>query len=302
MPIEYAYTIQSGFSGSYGEYLRKCHSFSSRTIRSIKKDGALYANGKPVWLSAKASIGDEIVALLPEERSEYEAQSIPISIIYEDRDVLIVNKHSGIVVHPTRSTISGTLTNAVLGHWEATGFIGKVRFANRLDRDTSGVIAIAKSAHAHHYIQQAYLNGANAGEKTYIALAHGKPDADFGVVDAPIARSTAESMKRVVTEGAKESVTEYRILNSNENFTLFELKLYTGRTHQIRVHLSHIGCPIVSDGLYGAQNAFEPVNRLALHASSLTIAHPRLEASMSFSAPIPDDMLLGIKSAGLSID
>jgi len=292
MQAAFRYIVEDGYVGSVSGYLRTRCGFSSRALSMAKREGAVTLNGAPVFLNAPAHGGDEIALLLAEEGFDAGPEDIPISLLYEDEDILVLDKAAGIVCHPTHSRQSGTLTNAVYGYWKACGIQGKARFVNRLDRDTSGVVIIAKNKYAH-----AFLQSGAAREKVYLAILSGVPAAPSGLIDAPIGRSSAESMKREVREGEKPAKTGYEIIASNGGRCLVQLSLYTGRTHQARVHMAHIGCHILSDNLYGfAQGSQEReieesiIARLALHAASYSIVHPRTREEMAFRAPLPADM------------
>ncbi|MDR0885748.1 MAG: RluA family pseudouridine synthase, partial [Clostridiales Family XIII bacterium] len=233
---------------------------STRLIRQIKNGrGAVYLNGEPTHFGIKIQPGDVVSLAFPTEESEFAAEDIPLDILYEDEDILLINKQPFAVVHPTKGHQSGTIANALMYHMDQTGNRFKIRFINRLDRDTSGVLLVGKNAHS----QTDFAAQAKRGEvnKIYRAIVHGHLADDEGTIDLPIDRDDEGHVKRIVREDGYESITHYKVLQrytsrENHKFSYIELRLETGRTHQIRVHLSHIGYPIVGDSLY-AEEYFE---------------------------------------------
>lgn len=268
--------------------MRQHFKFSSRLRNKIKREKLIRLNGKqmPNWI--KPEPGDVVSIQLPEEKSEFEAENIPIDIAYEDEDLLIINKQPYIVVHPTKGHPTGTLTNAIMYHMIQENQSFKIRFMNRLDRDTSGLVAIAKNPHC----QSAFMKQAQAGlvEKQYVAIVKGIVESDEGTIDLPIGRPYEDSVERAVLEDGAPSITHYKVLERfSSGFSMLELQLETGRTHQIRVHLSHIGHPIVSDHLYGIEE-HDLIGRQALHAQKLNFIHPVTGEKLYLTANLPDDM------------
>lgn len=268
--------------------MRQHFKFSSRLRNKIKREKLIRLNGKetPNWI--KPEPGDIVSIKLPQEKSEFEAENIPIDIAYEDKDLLIINKQPYIVVHPTKGHPTGTLTNAIMYHINETNQTFKIRFMNRLDRDTSGLVAIAKNPHC----QSSFMKQSQAGlvEKRYVAIVKGIMPSDEGTIDLPLGRPYEDSVERAVMEDGAPSVTHYRVLERfSSGFTMLELELETGRTHQIRVHLSHIGYPIVSDHLYGIEE-HDLIGRQALHAKKLSMIHPVTGEKLSWDTELPDDM------------
>ncbi len=268
--------------------LRKRLDFSSRLLRKLKLQGGVFVDGKPVLLYEKAKAGSVISVALPEEVSGFEPEDIPLDILYEDGDLLVLSKQPGFVCHPTKGHVNHTMANGIMKHMQDREELYKIRFINRLDMDTSGVLLIGKNG----YCQENFARQASAGKvvKRYVALAHGFVEADRGTIDLPIDLEVEDQVRRAVREDGYPSVTHYKVLERfGKEFTLLELELETGRTHQIRVHLSHIGHPIVGDVLYGT--ASELIPRQALHACYLSFRHPVSGEDVAFEAPLPEDMV-----------
>ncbi|MEG0392423.1 MAG: RluA family pseudouridine synthase, partial [Anaerovoracaceae bacterium] len=234
------------------ELLRQNFSFSSRLRTKLKKHKSVYLNGEsvPGWITPKA--GDEIKIFIPEEQSHFPPEPIPIDPVFEDTDLLIINKQPGVIVHPTSGHPIHTIANGVTQYMIDTNQSFKIRFVNRLDMDTSGLLVLGKNSHAQDdYVKQMQKNQV---EKRYVAIVKGIIEED-GTVDAPLGRPDPERVQRGVMEGGKPSITHYKVLERfDKGYTMVELLLETGRTHQIRVHMSHIGHPIVGDHLYGGEN------------------------------------------------
>lgn len=271
------------------EIMRQYFDFSSRLRNRIKRDKLVTLNGvqTPGWIRTKA--GDVVKVVLPDEKSNFEPEDIPVYPVFEDNDILIINKQPGLIVHPTKGYPSGTVANALMHYMQQTGQSFKIRFVNRLDMDTSGLLVIAKNA----YCQNDYTNQmkSNTIEKRYIAIVCGIVESDNGTIDLPIGRPDPDNVARGVMEGGAPSVTHYQVLERfpEHNYTLVELLLETGRTHQIRVHMSHIGHPVLGDWLYGGVNE-ALIGRQALHAAKLKFTHPITKERITLQAPIPDDM------------
>ena len=280
--------------------MRRHFDFSSRLRGRIKREKRLLRNGSPVEGFHKLREGDVITVDLPEETSHFAPEDIPLIPVYEDEDLLVLNKPAGIVVHPTKGHLSGTVANALAHRMKVTGEVYKIRFINRLDMDTSGLLAVAKNA----YVQTDYMRQQDRGEviKTYTCLAHGIVEEEQGVLDFPIAPPLPDEKRRRVHPSGAPSLTRYRVLerfSSAEygDYCLLRLRLETGRTHQIRVHLAHIGHPVVGDSLYGPEaesHAPALIGRQALHASSLAFVHPTKKEELRLEAPLPDDFLSAI--------
>jgi 23S rRNA pseudouridine1911/1915/1917 synthase len=297
-PNEYYYTVPEGFCGTVSRFLKQYHSYSERLLTLLKRNGKLLRNGESIWFVEQCEGGDEIVVKLPFEDSDYEGVDMALDVIAEDNDVIIINKPAGIVVHPTSSYQEATLAHIIQNHWSQTGFVGKIRFVNRIDMFTSGIVVGAKNKFAHHYIQSQFKSRTTM--KIYYAIVAGKPPEVSGEIDAPIDRERPDSIVRTVVEGAKESKTFYEVLGSSNDHTLLKLRLESGRTHQIRVHLKHIGCPIIEDDLYNPGTGTY-IGRLALHSAFVGFDHPRSESPVSYIAPLPDDFVNALIRLGIEV-
>ena len=269
----------------------------SRTgLQRLIKDGHVSVNGEKVKPSCGLHAGDEIRVELPDpEQLSIEAQDIPINIVYEDEDLLVVNKPQGMVVHPAPGHYSGTLVNALLYHCrDLSGINGVLRpgIVHRIDRDTSGLLLVCKNDAAHRHIAQQLME--HSIERVYQALALGRFRESEGTVDAPIGRDPWERKKMCVhkdTLHAKTAVTHYRVLKQYKDIAHIACRLETGRTHQIRVHMSYIGHAILGDPVYGpSKMPFSSQTKgQALHAGVLGFVHPRSGEKMHFEAPLPDN-------------
>jgi len=269
------------------EIMREHFDFSSRLRNRIKREKLVMVDGvsTPGW--KKPVVGAEIRITLPDETSGFEPQNIPLDIVYEDDDLMIINKQPGLIVHPTKGHPTGTVANALMYYMEQTGKPFKIRFVNRLDMDTSGLLVVAKNS----YTQNDYTKQMkeNTVEKRYVAVVKGIVESDEGTIDLPIGRPDPDHVRRGVMEDGAPSVTHYKVLDRYNGYSLVELLLETGRTHQIRVHMSHIGHPVLGDWLYEGLNPLL-IDRQALHAAKLTFTHPMTKKRMTFEAPIPKDI------------
>lgn len=269
-------------------YLQEKHGYSSRILRRIVRDGHLKINGRDSWLVDNVRFGDTIEVTLPKEAVDVRPVRGKIDIIYEDDEILAVNKEAGLVTHPTKSHQLDTLGNLVAGYFERTGQQAKVRFVTRLDCDTSGVIVIAKNKYVHHYLQSHQL--IPKPEKRYLAFVNGCPDETSGIIDLPIDRAE-DGIHRCVAAEGKASITHYRVIEtfSDQKVSVIALRLETGRTHQIRVHLAAIGCPIIGDPLYNtAANETFGIRRTALHARSIALSLPKTGKHILYAPLKPD--------------
>ncbi|WP_068784989.1 RluA family pseudouridine synthase [Paenibacillus phocaensis] len=254
--------------------------------------GNLVVNDAPVKANYKLAEGDRVVLIIPEaEPTEIVPENLPLDIYYEDGDVIVVNKPPGMVVHPAPGHASGTLVNALMFHCkDLSGINGELRpgIVHRIDKDTSGLIMAAKNDKAHASLA-AQLK-AHSVTRKYYALVHGNVSHDQGTVDAPIGRDPHDrKMYTVIERNSKHAVTHFQVVERFGDYTLLELKLETGRTHQIRVHMKFIGHPLVGDPLYGRSKGIK-MDGQALHAAVLGFEHPEDARYLEFSAPIPDDM------------
>lgn len=290
---EIRYTLTKEDEGLYiKELLRRRLLFSSRLVKKIKVEGEVFLNDKPAKILYKGKCGDVLRAVYPEEESYFEPQNIPIEIPYEDEDLLVVNKPAGLIVHPTKNFQDGTLANAISWHINERGDHYKLRFVNRLDMNTSGLVIVAKNAHAQDFLS--HEMDADRVVKKYLAVVYGKIS-ESGTVNAPIDKDPNHVARRMVTPTGYPSVTHYSLLeNFGDEYSLLELKLDTGRTHQIRVHMTYLGHPIAGDDLYGPVCGYnelpEDMQRQALHAAHLEFTHPVSGKLISVDAPLPYDM------------
>ena len=266
----------------------------SRTMLSAlkRRDKGIMLNNLRAYSNAILKEGDLLTLQLEEEFERSENISPTkgeLNIVYEDEDVLIINKQPNLPVHPSKGHESDTLANIVIWYYQNKGENFKYRCVNRLDSGTSGLMAIAKNAHAHARLMLQLKNGELLRE--YLAVACGSVENDEGTIDLPIGRKpNLATIKREVREDGNNAVTHYRVLARTKKFTLLRLQLETGRTHQIRVHMAHIGHPLVGDFLYGNEDK-ELITRHALHSTSITLLQPVTGKTLSFTAPMPEDMM-----------
>lgn len=248
-------------------------------------------NNKIQKPSYKAKIGDHIIIEEEEAKTiDLKPQDIPLDIIYEDNDIIVVNKPKGLVVHPANGNPDGTLVNAIMAICKdsLSGIGGEIRpgIVHRLDKDTSGLIIVAKNDKAHWNVSEQIKN--HEVKKTYIALVRGEVKENEATINMPIGRSTKDRKKMAVSRNGKNAVTHFKVLKRYNNYTLLEIRIETGRTHQIRVHMSHIGYPIVGDTVYSnGKNPFNVVGQM-LHAQKLSFKHPITQEQLNLEAPLPE--------------
>ncbi|WP_367005808.1 RluA family pseudouridine synthase [Streptococcus sp. ZY19097] len=259
----------------------------SQANEEIKK-GTVLVNGKAAKAKYAVKVGDVITYEIPEDETlDYEAEDIPLDIIYEDEDVAVINKPQGMVVHPSAGHTSGTLVNALMYHIKDLSTInGVVRpgIVHRIDKDTSGLLMIAKNDISHKALAEELKDKKSL--RKYLAIVHGNLPNDRGMIEAPIGRSEKDRKKQAVTAKGKEAVTRFQVLERFGNYTLVELTLETGRTHQIRVHMAYIGHPVAGDPLYGPRKTLKGQGQF-LHARTLGFTHPRTGEVMTFTAEAP---------------
>ena len=264
----------------------------SRTaIKRLLDEGKILVNGKKQKPSYKPEVGDIITIEIPEpEEVELKPQDIPIDIIYEDKDIIVVNKPKGMVVHPANGNPDGTLVNAILAKCKdsLSGIGGEIRpgIVHRLDKDTSGLLIIAKNDQAHINMSKQIQD--RKVIKKYIALVKGVIGENTATIDMPIARSTKDRKKMAVDPKGKEAITHYKVLQRYDKYTLLEIKIDTGRTHQIRVHMAYIGHPVVGDMQYSnGKNEFGIEGQM-LHSKYLEFDHPITGKRLKLEAPLPE--------------
>lgn len=267
--------------------LRNELSISSRLLNKLKMNQKILVNDTPVFSSYILRKNDEITVKIDFEENDFiEAEEINLDILYEDEYLLAVNKQANMVVHPSSYHTSGTLANGVKNYLKNKK---KIRPINRLDRDTSGIVLFAKN----EYIQELIKNDIQF-QKEYITIVNGILNNKSAIIDAPIARKEGSIMERVVTENSQRAITHYNVISESQNLSLIHVTLETGRTHQIRVHFSHIGHPILGDSLYGTES--ELINRQALHSLKTTFIHPITKEKLCINAEIPSDMQFVLNS------
>lgn len=269
--------------------------FSRARIRGLIADGFVTVNGAGAKKAGQViEDGDDIeVRIPPPMPSGLIPEDIPLDIIFENDDLIVVNKPAGMVVHPAAGHYSGTLVNAVLGYdpdLEGIGGEERPGLVHRLDKETSGLIVLAKNERAHNWLQEQFR--LRQVEKTYLALVDGKPPTPTGRVEAPIARDPSHRKKMAIVSPGKgrEAVSEYKTLESFKNHTLLEFRPHTGRTHQIRLHCQFLGCPIVGDSVYGKRTVTATINRHFLHAFRLKIILPNEKQPRTFEADLPEEL------------
>jgi len=299
---------------------------SRSRFQSLIAEGCVAVEGKVAGEARQAvRAGDSLtVSLPPPAAADPAAEPIPLQIVYEDDDVIVIDKPPGLVVHPGAGNDSGTLVNALIAHCgESLSGIGGVRrpgIVHRLDKDTSGLLVVAKNDRAHQSLSEQFAAHGHDGrlERAYLAVVWGSPERNQGIVTAALARSTANRQKIAVSKAAsaRHAVTHYQVLRrfgSPPVASLLRCRLETGRTHQIRVHMAHIGHPLLGDPTYGsgfksaavklspgARAALTALNRQALHAAVLGFEHPRTGQPLRFDSPVPDDMARLIAALGES--
>ncbi len=306
------------------DLLRRNFNFSSRLMTKLKQQNLLSLNGEPVrgWMTP--AVGDKLTVTLPQETCDFPPEDIPISVVFEDKDLLVINKQPGVVVHPTKGKPNHTIANGVMKKMLDEGSTYKIRFANRLDMNTSGLLIIAKNGFTQDHIVKQMKS--DKIQKRYLAVVDGIMKDDEGTINAPIGRPDPNEVERwilPVENGGYDSITHFKVRERFETgfaeedgvktgYTLVELRLETGRTHQIRVHLASIGHPITGDHLYNNGDPFlyrqlhgdyrriegaeekstsRFIDRQALHAFNLTFTHPVTGEDLNLEAPLPDDIL-----------
>ncbi|WP_017209727.1 RluA family pseudouridine synthase [Clostridium beijerinckii] len=273
------------------EYLKVELGLSTRLIRSASLGKRIFVNDEVVKMNRVLNEGEIIkIDLAKDESQDIAPEKMDIDIVYEDEDILVVNKKPFMVVHPTKSYQSGTLANGVINYFMESGQNCIVRLVSRLDMNTSGLIIIAKNQFSHGMLSKEMSE--NKVEKRYLALVHGIMKEKQGTIDLPIYKPEGieNGIRRVIDERGQRSITHYKVVEEYNESSLVECKLETGRTHQIRVHLSHLGHPIYGDTLYGDGDEEDLIKRQALHAFGLDFKSPRSGEILSLRAELPDDM------------
>lgn len=265
------------------DYLKE-RGVSSRLIRKSIKSEKIYLNGKLIKKNKKLKLNDIISLRFEDEEPNGKVEKKSLDILYEDDDLILINKEPFMVTHTAKDDSDGTLLNYLLGYFDENNIRRKVRFVNRLDRDTSGIVVACKNSFAQDKISSDFRDKV---EKKYLAICSGIFKEKEGIIDAPIATSEDNIRREVNYVIGKKSITSYKVLEEYDNMSLVMLTLYTGRTHQIRVHLSHIGHPIIGDSLYGEKS--DLINRQALHSYSIKFKLPRNDKGIEIFAKVPKD-------------
>lgn len=274
--------------------------FSRNHLQRLIKDGAVKVNGKEVK-PRHILQGDELIEIFAEEPPQIkdEPQQIDLDIVHEDQDILVINKNSGLVVHPGAGNKSGTLVNGLINFDPNLSYLPRAGIVHRLDKDTSGLMVVSRN-------EKSYLNLVNqlkerTVKRVYKAIVVGEPSLS-GIIDKPIGRHPKVRTKQAVVKSGKQAITQFKTIDNFKGYSLVEASLETGRTHQIRVHLSYLGFPIIGDSIYGGRrkyakgtsqeirNIIDGISRQALHASILSFNHPLTEKNLSFKSKLPEDM------------
>ena len=282
-------TVDDMLTGRIDKVLaHQFNQFSRSHLQKWIEDGNIRVNGQPVKPKYKLAVGDQVV-IEPEapQKVDLTPEKIPLDIVYEDDDVIVVNKPQGMVVHPAPGHPNHTLVNALLYHSPLSTINGEFRpgIVHRIDKDTSGLLMIAKNDLAHRSLA-AQLK-AKTNQREYVALVHGVIKQDAGTIDAPIGRSKKDRKKQAVVSDGRHAVTHFKVLHRFRHYTLVSCRLETGRTHQIRVHMKSIGHPLAGDPLYGPRKTL-PGRGQYLHARLLGFKHPRTGKELVFTAPLPE--------------
>ncbi|MCI7444291.1 MAG: RluA family pseudouridine synthase [Clostridium sp.] len=273
------------------KYLAEAFNGKSRSyIQGLIEKENIKVNGKSVKSNYKVKENDEILISMPEALElEVEAEDIPLDILYEDNDVIVINKPQGMVVHPAPGNYTKTLVNALLYHCKDLSTInGVIRpgIVHRIDKDTTGVLVVAKNDESHNFLSKQLQT--HSMKREYIALVEGRLKEDKGTINKPIGRNKKDRLKMGIVEDGKRAVTHYEVLERYKNTTLIKCVLETGRTHQIRVHMASIGHPLVGDEVYGFKKQRFKLKGQVLHAKTLGFIHPKTKEYMEFTTNLPE--------------
>ena len=279
--------------GRLSSFLKEEMGMSTGLVNRMKWQEKIFVNGVPRHNDYTVQPGDVITVPLDEPQPQYPAEEGPLTVLYEDEHILAVDKPAGMLIHPSRATMTGTLANRVLFYYQKTGQACAFHPITRLDRDTFGIVLLAKNAHIHALLNQLHNEGQL--QKTYHALVFGSPREDSGVIDAPIARRPLPSLLRYVNQEGKPSLTHYRVLERRGGQSCLELRPITGRTHQLRVHCAYMGFPILGDPQYGSEEsqAYSLKNRLQtqmLCAKKVEFTHPITGEAMCLTSQMDADI------------
>ncbi len=262
----------------------------SRGLARRMHGGGAYLNGIRTYITQRVKVGDRLQILFDDEPTEVKPQNLDLDVLYEDDCLLVLNKYPGLAVYPTATYPKNTLANGVAYLWQLRGIKRKVRLLHRLDRETSGVIMVIKDPYSYQIMVRQLRT--NQLQRYYLAIVKGIMPSREGIINEPIGRTTSSeghALKREVSKEGKPAKTHYQVVKEYKDFSLVQLRLLTGRTHQIRVHLSWLGCPIVGDEMYFQSNKL--IHRQALHAWCIRFKHPKTERILTIRAPLPRDMV-----------
>lgn len=277
------------------DYLREVHAFSRRILTSIKFDGGqILVNGLPKMVTYRLKVDDQLKVCFPPEKKGYymQPEELPLEVVYEDEYIIVLNKGSGIATIPSSHNPSGTIANGLLYYYEQHNIQSTIHVVTRLDRNTSGILLIAKNRYIHSLLSN--LIAAGKIKRKYKAIIEGQLEHKKDTIMANIGRKKDSIIERAVVEDGKRAVTHYEVIHTTEHHTLVDIELETGRTHQIRVHFSHIGHSLAGDNLYGGSTNL--IDRQALHCYAISFEHPITKQNMTFHVPIPNDMKELMKS------
>ncbi len=288
---DFTYTVPSDYDGEMLQtFLRRACGLSWRMVVKLKRvEGGMTVDGVPLRSIDRIRAGQTVALTMPTDAVRIEGSDLPLEIAYEDEHLLVINKPPYLAVHPSAGKPEPTLANAVVGYFERRGTPLSFRPVNRLDRNTSGLLLAAKSPHIAYTL-------AGRPRKVYYAIVLGELTGT-GTVDAPIRVREGSCITREVGEGGKPSITHWESLGSDGEISLIRLELETGRTHQIRVHMAHLGHPLAGDTMYGTDDAYLP--RHGLHCARLWLVHPVTEENITVTAPLPEDMRALLQAHGL---
>ena len=300
-PRRLALTVSPAQDGSTVDaLLRRTLGLSGTSVKRAKRvPGGIRLDGVPVFVTARARSGQQLSVLVGDtgEDETLIPTPGPLDICYEDADLLLLNKAPGVAVHPSPGHFDHTLGNFVAYYYKTSGQTARFRPVNRLDRGTSGLMCVAKHAHAHELLKEQLHTP--AFRRAYLAVCEGCPPAERGVVDAPIGRAEDSLLRREVRPDGAPARTRYKVLSRGERRSLVRLELETGRTHQIRLHMAHLGCPLTGAFLYGREDP-RLIPRPALHSWLLSLRHPITGDGLERTAPLPPDLLRLLEISSLT--
>lgn len=288
--MEFNYTVNTpNLYNTVRDVLKNYFLVSSRLLLKLKNNNCVFLNNKKCSINSTISLGDIVSFSLDykEDNSNIVATNIPLNIVYEDDCLLIINKQPNVAIHPSMLHYDNSLSNGVKFYFDSIGLKKKIRPVNRLDRNTSGLVIFAKNEYVQEFLIKQMKN--NTFSKEYLAILEGILNKKKGTIIAPIARKKDSIIERCVDESGDFSITHYKVIKEFNNLSLVNFKLETGRTHQIRVHSSYIGHPILGDDLYGNKSSI--IYRQALHSYKISFIHPKTREKMCFEIDLPKDMI-----------